>query len=140
MPHLYVPQILYLSVWYFHHNRTYCRDHTETYKQHQIKVFGYRIFVTERMPNKAFPFFAISYRDDQIGAWNRCFLWPPKHTKKLLVTNQEPPELYTHLNQCVQLLLRQFEANFKIYFTFSWKKLYLELIWGNIACYRKKIV
>ena len=23
-----------------------------------------------------------------------------KHTKKLLVTKQEPPELYIHLNQC----------------------------------------
>ena len=29
-------QILYLSVWYFHHNRTNCRDHTKIYKQHQI--------------------------------------------------------------------------------------------------------
>ena len=28
-----------------------------------------------------------------------------KHTKKLLVTNREPPELYIHLNQCAELLL-----------------------------------
>ena len=40
-----------------------------------------------------------SYRDNQIGAWNRCCLWLLKHTKKLLVRNQESPELYTHLNQ-----------------------------------------
>ena len=75
----------------------------------------------------------------QIGAWNRCCLWPLKHTKKLLVTKQEPPELYTHLNQCVELLLRQLEAEFKICFEWSFlgKKLYLGLIWGNIACYRK---
>ena len=30
MKHLYVPQILHLSAWYFHHNRTHCRDHFET--------------------------------------------------------------------------------------------------------------
>ena len=52
-----------------------------------------------------------NYRDNQIGRWNRCCLWPRKYTKKLLVTNWEPPGLYTHLNQCVKLL-RQLDANY----------------------------
>ena len=36
MTNLYVPQILYLSVWYFDYDKTYYRDYTEIYKQHQI--------------------------------------------------------------------------------------------------------
>ena len=85
-----------------------------------------------------------SYRDNQIGPWNRCCLWPFKHAKKLVVTNWEPPELYTHFKPVYRTTfettwrklqnLLWMELVTDVTLIFLGNKLYLGLIW---ACYRK---
>ena len=64
-----------------------------------------------------------SYREDQIGAWNRSCLWPfIEHQEKV---SYKPRNLlsylYIYLNQCEELFSNLSEANLKIYLKWSWK-------------------